>query len=66
MPLQHHFIVIVEDGKIFIDHETTDHKFYEKSVWDTDTETWEDPYDNHEENEKAQELLWNKINREDK
>lgn len=65
MALQHHFIVVVEDGKISIDHETTDHKFYEGSVWNDEINEWQDSYDHAIENEKAQELLWDKINRKD-
>jgi hypothetical protein len=40
MALQHHFVVVIEDGKAYIDYETTDHKFYEGDVWDTNSEMW--------------------------
>ena len=65
MALQHHFIVVVEDGKMFIDHETSIN-FDGGSVWDTETETWESPYDHYRDNETAMELLWDKLNKEEK
>jgi hypothetical protein len=64
MALQHHFIVVVENGKMFIDYETSIN-FDGGSVWDTETETWESPYDYSSENETAMELLWDKLNKED-
>ena len=62
MSLQHHFVVVVEDGKLTIDHDTTDHKFHEGSVWDTEIEAWETNYEHAHENERATELLWDRIN----
>jgi hypothetical protein len=64
MALQHHFVVIVEDGKMSIDDDTTDHKFYDGSVWNTEIFDWEPNYDYGTENETARELLWNAINKE--
>jgi len=63
MPLQHHFIVVVEDGKMFIDHEVSIN-FDAGSVWDTEKEVWEDSYDHPSEYEEASELLLSRINRE--
>lgn len=65
MALQHHFVVVVEDGKMFIDTDTTDHKFYEGSVWNDNTQDWEANYDHSKESELAHELLWNKLNKEE-
>jgi hypothetical protein len=64
MGLQHHFVVVVEDGKMFIDDDTTDHKFYDGSVWNSEIHDWEPNYDHAKENETARELLWDKINKE--
>ena len=64
MPLQHHFIVVVEDGKMFIDHEVSIN-FDAGSVWDPEKEVWEDPYDHPSEYEEASELLLSRINGED-
>jgi hypothetical protein len=64
MALQHHFVVVVEGGKMFIDHEVSIN-FDAGSVWDTEQETWENPYDHAKEYEAANELLWDKINREE-
>ena len=61
MPLEHHFVVIVKDGVIGIDYDSTDHKFYDGSVWNTDTEEWETTYDNASDYETAHELLQNAI-----
>ena len=63
MSLQHHFVVVVEDGKLWIDQETTDHKFYEGSVWNEDINDWETNYEHSAANEKAHELLTNKLNK---
>jgi len=62
MPLQHHFVVIVEDGKLRIDHDTTNHKFFLGSVWDTEIEDWKTNYEESVENERAVELLWDRLN----
>jgi hypothetical protein len=62
MPLQHHFVVVVEDGKLWIDHETTDNKFFYGSVWDTEIDDWTTNYEQSRENEKAMELLWDRLN----
>jgi L-rhamnose isomerase len=64
MALQHHFVVVVEDGKLFIDDDTTDHKFYDGSVWNTEIQDWEANYDHATQNETARELLWDKLNKE--
>jgi hypothetical protein len=64
MALQHHFVVVVEDGKLWIDTDTTDHKFYEGSVWNDELNDWEPNYEHHTENEKAHELLWDKLHKE--
>jgi hypothetical protein len=60
MVLQHHFVVVVEDGKFFIDHEVSIN-FDAGSVWDTETETWEDSYDHPSEYEEANELLQDQL-----
>jgi hypothetical protein len=57
MALQHHFVVVVEDGKLWIDHDTTDHKFFLGSVWDTEIEDWKTNYEESVENEEAMKLL---------
>ena len=64
MTKQHHFIVIVENGKMFIDDDSTDHKFYDGSVWNMNTCQWETNYENATQHEKARELLWDKLNKE--
>jgi L-rhamnose isomerase len=64
MAIQHHFVVVVEDGKLWIDDDTTDHKFYEGSVWNTEIEDWEANYEYAQEYLKAQEALWNRLNLE--
>jgi hypothetical protein len=60
MVLQHHFVVVVEDGKFFIDHEVSIN-FDAGSIWDTETETWEDSYDHPSEYEEANELLQDQL-----
>ena len=40
MALQHHFVVVVEDGKAYIDYETTDTYLTSGDVWDTNSEMW--------------------------
>jgi hypothetical protein len=64
MVLQHHFVVVVEDGRMFIDDDTTDDKFYDGSVWNNQIQNWEPNYDHATENETARERLWNAINKE--
>lgn len=64
MALQHHFVVVIEDGKISIDDDTTDDKFYYGSIWNTELNDWEANYEHATENETARELLWDKINKE--
>ena len=49
---------------MFIDDDTTDHKFYDGSVWNSEIHDWEPNYDHAKENETARELLWDKINKE--
>ena len=63
MALQHHFVVVVEDGRLWIDQDTTDNKFFYGSVWDTEIEDWKTNYEEHESNEKAQELLWDRLHK---
>jgi hypothetical protein len=49
---------------MFIDTETTDDKFYNGAVWNPDTNEWEEHYDHAQEYLKAQEALWDKLNKE--
>jgi hypothetical protein len=63
MTLQHHFVVVVDDGKFFIDHEVSIN-FDAGSVWDTENETWENSYDHIIEYEKANELLQDQLMKE--
>ena len=65
MAIQHHFVVVIEDGVATIDHETTSHKFYEGAVWNSDSDSWEDHYDHASDYEAAMELLWDKLNKEE-
>ena len=65
MAIQHHFVVVIEDGKAWIDDDTTDHKFYDGSVWNDDINDWEANYEHATESETARELLWNKLNKEE-
>lgn len=39
MALQHHYVVVVEDGKMWIDWDVSIN-FDSGSVWDTEQETW--------------------------
>lgn len=64
MALQHHFVVVVEDGKMFIDTDSTDHYFYDGAVWNDEAKAFELHYDHAQEYLKAQEALWNKLNLE--
>ena len=57
MTLQHHFVVVIEDGKAYVDTDTTDHKFYEGSVWNEALNDWEANYEHADESEQALELL---------
>jgi hypothetical protein len=59
MAIQHHFVVVIEDGVATIDHETTSHKFYEGAVWNPDSDNWEDHYDHASDYEAAMEQLTN-------
>jgi hypothetical protein len=63
MSLQHHFVVVVEDGKLWIDDDTLNSMFWDGSVYDTDAENWETNYEHSADNEKAHELLTNKLNK---
>ena len=63
MALQHHFVVVVEDGEMFIDHDVSIN-FDAGSVWDTEEETWENSYDHATEYEKANELLQDRLMKE--
>jgi hypothetical protein len=63
MALQHHFVVVVEDGKMFIDHDVSIN-FDEGRVYDTETDQWTDAYESYEEYEKANELLQDQLIKE--
>ena len=58
MSLQHHFIVVIEEGKMFIDHDVPIN-FDEGRVYDTALDIWTDAYTHYEEYEKANEVLAN-------
>jgi hypothetical protein len=62
MTLQHHFVVVVEDGKPTLDHDTTMDRFYNGTVWNDEIQDWEESYDWADEYTKAQELLWDRLN----
>jgi hypothetical protein len=62
MSLQHHFVVVVEDGKLTIETDITYDRFDNASIWNTEIETWESDYDHSRESEKAMELLWDRLN----
>jgi hypothetical protein len=64
MALQHHFVVIVEDGKMSIDDDTANHYFWGGTVYNPEKEEWEANYEHATENETARELLWDKLNKE--
>lgn len=57
MSLQHHFIVFIEDGKVFIDYDSTQDRFYGGQIWNDKVQDWEDATEHYEEYETAQELL---------
>lgn len=61
MALEHHFVVMVKDGVIGIDYDSTDHYFYNGSIYNTETEEWETVYENPAEYEAANEFLQNTI-----
>jgi hypothetical protein len=63
MALQHHFVVVVEDGKMFIDHDVSIN-FDEGRVYDTELDQWVDAYEHYEEYEKANELLQDRLMKE--
>jgi hypothetical protein len=54
MALQHHFVLVVEDGKISFDFDTSIN-YDAGEIWDTEAETWlirgddNDLYDAYEE-----------------
>ena len=56
MALQHHFIVVVQDGKLFIDHEVSIN-YDEGRIYDTVLDNWVDAYEHYQEYEQANELL---------
>ena len=64
MALQHHFVVVVEDGKMFIDTDSTDHYFYDGAVWNDEAKAFELHYDHAQEYLKAQEALQNLLMKE--
>ena len=64
MALLHHFVVVVEDGKFWLESEVSIN-YDSGPVWDTEKETWEEAYNHQQEYEKAQRLLWNKLNKEE-
>lgn len=57
MALQHHFVVVVENGEAIIDYDTTIDRFYNGTVWNEETQDWEEAYDWADEYTKAQELV---------
>jgi hypothetical protein len=59
MAKQVHFVVVIEGGVISLDHDTTRAKFPETVVYDTESEQWQDEFDNYQEYEAAQEQLTN-------
>jgi hypothetical protein len=63
MALQHHFVVVVEDGEMFIDHDVSIN-FDDGRVYDTETDQWTDAYEYYEEYEKANELLQDQLTKE--
>jgi hypothetical protein len=60
MALQNHFIVVVQDGKFFIDHEVSIN-YDEGRVYDTETDTWTDAYEHYKNYEEANELLQDQL-----
>jgi hypothetical protein len=61
MAIQHHFVVVVEDGNVYIDNDTLNSMFWDGSVYNTETETWEPNYEHEAEDTKAYELLRNAL-----
>jgi hypothetical protein len=61
MAAQYHFVVVVEEGKIFIDTDTTQDRFFSGAVWNPDSDNWEDAFDHAREYEAAQELLQDQL-----
>jgi len=59
MALQHHFIVVVEQDKIFIDHDHTQDRFWGGAVWNDAANDWESSFDHYAEYEAANEKLQN-------
>lgn len=57
MALQHHFVVVVENGRLYIDLSSTDDRFYNGSIWDTDKRDWIDQNENLELDDEAFEIL---------
>jgi hypothetical protein len=56
MTLQHHFIVVIEEGKAVIDHEVSIN-YDEGRIYNTELDTWSDAYEHYQEYEQANELL---------
>jgi hypothetical protein len=60
MALQHHFVVVVQDGKFFIDHEVSVN-YGEGRVYDTENDSWTDAYEHYKDYETANELLQDQL-----
>jgi hypothetical protein len=56
MTLQHHFIVVIEEGKAVIDHEVSIN-CDEGRIYNTELDIWSDAYEHYQEYEQANELL---------
>jgi hypothetical protein len=61
MALEHHFVVVVKNGVIGIDYDSTDYKFDEGSIWNEKFEEWNTIYEHPRSYEIAHELLQNAI-----
>jgi hypothetical protein len=61
MTLQHHFVVVVENGEAYIESDVANSMFWDGTVWNTDTQEWEANYENEAEDTKAYELLRNAL-----
>ena len=57
MSLQHHFVVFIEDGKAYIDYDSTGDRFHDGEIWNTQLEIWEDKSEHPEKYETAHDLI---------
>jgi hypothetical protein len=57
MALQHHFVVVVENGRLYADLSSTDARFIDGSIWDTTKRDWIDQNENLELDDEAFEIL---------